>query len=160
MGRPKGSKNKRKVQERVMVDSYIINNGGEGKEVPIVKKVDPFESILSRPEAKKNEEKPKEAILAAGDTLSHEFKDSFAGKIEEVIEPKKDVIYGHCNNCRLELTEDRVVKQPIEYLKNEDGSFSKTATRFSVFCKNCMKFITLIDKDAAKMLQEMIRKIR
>ena len=74
------------------------------------------------------------------------------------IEPAKELIYGHCNNCRLELTEAKVVKTPISYLTNEDGSMSKTASRFSVFCKNCMKFITLIDQDAAKMLQEMIHK--
>jgi hypothetical protein len=158
MGRPKGSKNKRKAKERkIMADSYVIDNGGEGKEVPVPKRVDAFKDILRAPAAPRNEEKTKSESVA-GDAVVNEYKASFAGKEESVIEQPKEIIYGHCNNCRVELTEEKVVKTPIDYLRGEDGTLTKAASRFSVFCKNCMKFITIIDRDAAKMLQDMIRK--
>jgi hypothetical protein len=160
MGRPKGSKNKRKAKEiTVMVDSYIINNGGEGKEVPIPKRQDAFKSILAKADAPTIEEKGEDDPLTAGDSVAKEYKDSFAGKEEGVVvEKSKEIVYGHCNNCRTEMTEERVVKTPIDYLRNEDGSLSKAASRFSIFCKQCMKFITILDRDAQKLLQEMIRK--
>jgi hypothetical protein len=140
-----------------MNESYVINDGGTGKEVPVPKRVNPLDSIVAAPTAPRTEEKPKTEPVAGDDTVA-EYKGSFAGKEESLVEPKKEVVYGHCNNCRLELTEKKVVKQPIEWLKNEDGTMSKVANRFSVFCKSCMKFVTLIDKDAADMLQNMIKK--
>lgn len=141
-----------------MGDSYVIDNGGEGKEMPVPKREDAFKAILGASKAPRIEEKVKDEVVA-GDATTTAYKASFAGKEESVVpETEKDIIYGHCNNCRLELTEDKVVKQPIEYVKTEDGSLSKTATRFSVFCKSCMKFITLIDQAAAEMLQSMIKK--
>lgn len=142
------------------MEKYYVSDASGGKEVPIPVRQDPFESILKKPEALKNEEKVLNESLATGDAIVQESQSAFAGKEEAVVEQPKEIIYGHCNNCRLELTEDRVVKTPIDYARNEDGSMSKTATRFSVFCKNCMKFVTLIDRDAAKMLQDMIKKIR
>lgn len=158
MGRPKGSKNKKRKGVNFMGESYVINDGGSGKEVPVPHREDPFKAILKAPAAPRIEEKVEDEVVA-GDEVVGQYKASFAGKEESVeIEPEKEVIYGHCNNCRLELTEERVVKQPIEWLKNEDGSMSKVANRFSVFCKSCMKFVTLIDREAQKMLQNMIRK--
>jgi hypothetical protein len=158
MGRPKGSKNKRKVRERVM-DKYFVSDANGGKEIPIPKRQDPFEAILKKAEADSSKEVILSETQAAGDALVHETKNAFAGKEEAIVpEESKEVIYGHCNNCRLELTEDKVVKQPIEWNRNEDGSLSKIATRFSVFCKSCMKFICLLDKQAAQMLDEMIHK--
>ena len=95
----------------------------------------------------------------AGDETTKAYKAAFEGKEEGIIpEQSKDLVYGHCNNCRLELTEDRVVKTPIDYLKAEDGTMTRFASRFSVFCKQCMKFVTVIDRDAQKMLENMIRK--
>ena len=143
-----------------MADSYVIDNGGEGKEVPVPKRVNPIDALVAKADALRGTEKPKDEVVA-GDETTKAYKASFAGKEEGVVpELEKDLIYGHCNNCRLELTEEKVTKQPTEYVKNEDGSFGKTATRFSIFCKNCMKFITLVDQDAAKMLQDMIKKVR
>jgi nitrous oxide reductase len=142
-------------------EKYYVSDAAGGKEVEIPVRQDPFESILAKPEAQKAEEVVVNDTLAAGDDLALKSKDAFAGKEEAlVVEPeeKKEITYGHCNNCRLELTETRVVKQPIEFERAEDGSYTKTATRFSVFCKQCMKFITLIDQEAVKMLDEMIHK--
>ena len=142
-----------------MAEKYYVSDGNGGKEVEIPTKVDPFKSILAPSQANKSEEKVPDPTPTAGDDIVEESKAAFAGKEEAIVpEEPKEIIYGHCNNCRLELTEEKVVKQPIEYIKNEDGSFGKTATRFSVFCKQCMKFVTLIDADAAKMLQNMIKK--
>jgi L-cysteine desulfidase len=157
MGRLKGSKN-RKVKERIM-EKYFVSDASGGKEVEIPIRKDPFEAILKKAEADSSKEVIVNESQAAGDALVRETKNSFVGKEEEVVVDKsKDLTYGHCNNCRLELTEDKVVKQPIEYQRAEDGSFTKIATRFSVFCKNCMKFITLIDQQAVQMLQDMIHK--
>ena len=162
MGRTKGSKNKRKVKERVMVDSYIINNGGEGEEIPITKRDNPMDTILEASKAPKTAEKvpdQPQSPLAVGDALTKEYKDSFAGKEESiVVENPKEIVYGHCNNCRLELTEERVIKNAIDWTRTEDGTLNKYASRFSVFCKNCMKFICIIDKVAQKMLDEMIKR--
>lgn len=134
-----------------MADKYVVSDATQQeREVP--KRDNPLDSIVEVPKAQKTEEKAPEPTLTAGD------KAAFKGQEEAVIEPPKEVIYGHCNNCRLELTEDRVVKTPIDFLKAEDGTMTRFASRFSVFCKQCMKFVTLIDKDAAKLLQEMIRK--
>lgn len=139
-----------------MSEKYYVSNGDGAKEVEIIKKEDPFKSILAKAEAKKIEEKPKDDLVAGDETIPYS-KAAFAGK-EEGVELPKDLVYGHCNNCRVELTEDKVVKNAIDWLRNEDGSLSKKANRFSVFCKQCMKFITVIDQDAAQMLQNMIRK--
>ena len=141
-----------------MSEKYYVSDGNGGKEVEIPVKIDPFKAILAKPEAKKREEKPKDEVVAGDETVA-QSKAAFEGKEEAVVpEPEKEVVYGHCNNCRLELTEDKVIKNAIDYQRNEDGSLSKAASRFSVFCKQCMKFVTVIDFDAAKMLQDMIRK--
>jgi hypothetical protein len=140
-----------------MADNYYVSDGNGGKEIPIPVKIDPFKDILKKAETPRSPEKPKDEPVA-GDATVGKYEASFAGKEESVVETPKEVVYGHCNNCRLELTEDKVVKNAIDYQRNHDGSLSKAASRFSVFCKNCMKFITLIDNDAAKMLQDMIKK--
>jgi hypothetical protein len=157
MGRPKGSKNKRKARRRFMSDSYIIDNGGSGKEVPIVKRANQLDAILAKADAPRVVEKPKDEVVA-GDETTKAYKSSFGGKEESVIEEPKNLVYGHCNNCRLELTEEKVVKNAIDWLRGEDGTLTKAATRFSIFCKNCMKFICVLDNDAQKMLNDMIRK--
>lgn len=144
-----------------MTEKYYVSDAEGGKEVPVPVRQDPFKDILATPEAQNKPEKAEsqpQQPLTAGDAVTKEYKDSFAGKEEGVVEPPKEVVYGHCNNCRLELTEEKVTKQPIDYLKAEDGTMTRYASRFSVFCKGCMKFITVIDKDAQKMLQDMIRK--
>jgi hypothetical protein len=140
------------------MNEYYVSDGNGGKAVPIPVKQDPFKDILKKADAPRTEEKPKDEPTP-GDATVAESKAVFAGKEESVaVEPEKEVTYGHCNNCRLELTEEKVVKNAIDYLRNEDGSLSKAASRFSVFCKQCMKFITVIDQDAQKLLNEMIRK--
>lgn len=141
-----------------MTEKYYVSDGNGGKEVPIPFREDPFKSILAKPEARKKEEKPKEEPVV-GDATIAQSKAAFAGKEESVVtEEPKELVYGHCNNCRLELTEEKVVKQEIDWIRNEDGTLSRTANRFSVFCKQCMKFVCVIDKMAAEMLQNMIRK--
>ena len=140
------------------IEKYYVSDANGGKEIDIPVRKDPFESILKKAEAPKGPEKVKEVPVAGDDTVEA-YEASFEGKEEALAaDPKKELVYGHCNNCRLELTEDKVVKNAIDYLRNEDGSLSKAASRFSVFCKNCMKFITVIDRDAQKLLNEMIRK--
>lgn len=139
------------------MNEYYVSDGNGGKAVPIPVKQDPFKDILKKPEARKVEEKPKDEVVA-GDATIEQSKAVFNAKEEAVAEDPKKVVYGHCNNCRLELTEDKIVKTPIDYVRAEDGTLTKAASRFSIFCKNCMKFVTIIDKDAAKMLQDMIRK--
>jgi len=140
------------------MDKYYVSDGNGGKEIPIIKKEDPYKAILAKAEAPTSREKVHDEVVA-GDATTKEYKTSFAGKEESVVtEPEKELVYGHCNNCRVELTEDKVTKNAIDYQRNEDGSLSKIASRFSVFCKNCMKFITIIDRDAVKMLQDMIKK--
>ena len=141
-----------------MSESYFVSDGNGGKEVKIQAHEDPFKAILAKPEGRRTEEKPKDEPTAGDETIA-QSKAAFAGKEESVAtEPEKELIYGHCNNCRLELTEKKVVKNAIDYQRNHDGSLSKAASRFSVFCKNCMKFVCVIDRDANKLLEEMIRK--
>jgi hypothetical protein len=132
-------------------DKYVVSDATQ-QEKDVPKRDNPLGSLVEAPKAEKTEEKAPEQPLTAGD------KAAFKGQEEAVIEPPKNVVYGHCNNCRLELTEERVVKTPIDWTRNEDGTISRTANRFSVFCKQCMKFVCVIDKMAAEMLQNMIRK--
>jgi|SRR5579864_50708 len=142
-----------------MSEKYYVSDGNGGKEVSIPVREDPFKAILAKPEAPKSEEKAPEPVQVAGDDLAQESKAAFSGKEEGMVpEQPKEVVYGHCNNCRLELTEDKVVKTPIDYIRAEDGTLTKAASRFSIFCKNCMKFVTIIDRDAQKLLNDMIRK--
>ena len=157
MSRPKGSKNKRKAKERKIMENYYVSDGTGGKEIPIIKKEDPFKAILSDAKAPRTEEKAEDEVVA-GDELPKSYKAAFSGKEESVVEIPKDVVYGHCNNCRIELTEDKVTKNAIDWIRAEDGTLTKAATRFSIFCKNCMKFICILDRDAQKMLNDMVRK--
>jgi L-cysteine desulfidase len=140
-----------------MGDKYVTSNA-TNKETEIVHRENPLDAIVkaTKPEKRPN---PPEGDLVAGDDTIAASNAVFEGKEESVaIDQQKEITYGHCNNCRIELTEDKVNKQEIDWIRNEDGTLSKSASRFSVFCKSCMKFITIIDHNAAKMLQDMIRK--
>jgi hypothetical protein len=140
-----------------MNESFVINNGGEGKEVPVPKRVNPLDSIVAAPTAPRTEEKPKTEPVAGDDTV-REYKDSFAGKEEAVVvEPVQEEQF-YCKNCRRHFYGKDVRKEPIDYARAEDGTLSRCASRFSVFCKVCALFLRVIDQDAQKMLNEMIRK--
>ena len=62
-----------------MNDTYFVSDGAGGREVPIIKKQDPFEAILKKPEAPTVTEKPK-VDLVAGDEIVPQSKAAFAGK--------------------------------------------------------------------------------
>jgi hypothetical protein len=135
MSRPKGSKNKRKGKEKIMQDNYLVSDGAGAKEVPILKREVPPEPIVEAQDAPKIDQPATESVVTP---------------------PPEETFY--CSNCRLHLKDEQIVKQPIDYQRNEDGSLSKAASRFSVFCKNCYKFLRILDRDAQKLLNEMVRK--
>jgi hypothetical protein len=140
-----------------MNESYVINDGGTGKEVPVPKREDAYKSILGSPAAPTVNEKPKVEPVA-GDATVAEYKGSFAGKEEAVVVTPVQEEQFYCKNCRRHFDGKDVRKEPIDYLRNHDGSLSKAASRFSVFCKVCALFLRVIDNDAQKMLSEMIKK--
>ena len=144
-----------------MADKYFVSDGHGAKEVEIPAKQDPFKSILAKDEGHKTSEKAAESTespLAAGDALKQEYTDSFGVKEESVVVEPKSKEEFNCRNCQRRYSEDEVRKEPIDWIRNEDGTLSKSASRFSVFCKVCGYFFRVLDNNAAKMLQDMIRK--
>jgi len=167
MPRTKGSKDKRprmrrtkaelyQVRREVMVDKYLVSDDG-GKEVPVIRKESAVDST-PRPQNAPNTGEKAPTQPQAGDAAAANPTANFAGQEEAVVvEPvQKETFY--CGNCRRHYSDEEVRKEAIDYARSEDGSLTKCASRFSVFCKVCARFLRIIDKDAAKMLNEMIRK--
>ena len=139
------------------MEKYYVSDGNGAKEVNIPQREDAFKSILGASNSPKNEENT-QPNLVAGDAVVEASNAVFEGKEESVIvePPAKETFY--CSNCRKHYSDEEVRKEAIDYQRNEDGTLSKSASRFSVFCKVCAKFFRVIDNDAAKMLKDMVRK--
>jgi hypothetical protein len=82
--------------------------------------------------------------------------------LEEVKTPAEEVKTPiekyHCNNCRVDLSSDMITKLALDYRKNEDGSLVADIMRFSIFCKQCNFFIAIVDPDASKQLQKIVKR--
>jgi hypothetical protein len=76
--------------------------------------------------------------------------------IDTSVSPRFDGI--RCATCREVKKDEQLMKQPIEYKHNQDGSVSFTGARFSIFCGTCQKFLGIYDPVAQHELSEMLRK--
>lgn len=70
-------------------------------------------------------------------------------------EPKFDGM--RCATCREVKTDAQLMKQPIDYKKNADGSVSTTPARYSIFCGTCQKFLGIYDPVAQNELNTMLK---
>ncbi len=59
-----------------------------------------------------------------------------------------------CSTCRVVKTDDQLMKQPLDYKKNSDGSV--TPIRYSIFCSTCQMFLCIYDPLAAEELKDII----
>lgn len=62
-----------------------------------------------------------------------------------------------CSTCREVKTDEQLMKQPIEYKQNADGSVSVTDARYSIFCGTCQKFLGIYDPVAQNELNTMLK---
>ena len=61
----------------------------------------------------------------------------------------------YCSTCRLRLSDSQLMKTPIDYEINKDGSSSTVPERYSLFCGTCQKFLGIHDPKAQKELNDM-----
>lgn len=76
----------------------------------------------------------------------------FSKKPVEVI---LDHIY--CPTCKERKLDSQLLKQPLDYRKQEDGSAKTDATRYTVFCAKCQTMLTIIDPEAAAALDKILK---
>lgn len=63
----------------------------------------------------------------------------------------------YCSTCRVRLLDSQLMKTPIDYEINADGSSSPIPERYSLFCGTCQKFLGIHDPKAQHELAEMTR---
>lgn len=138
-----------------MSDKYVTSNA-TNKETEIVHRENPIDSIVKASKAENKADQLKDDLVA-GDEAVTSSNAVFEGKEEGVVvTPPKETFY--CSNCRKHYNDEEVRKEAIDYVRAEDGSLTKSASRFSVFCNVCAKFFRVIDNNAQRMLNDMIRK--
>lgn len=81
-----------------------------------------------------------EIIASADGTVKHDTSIKFEGL--------------RCSTCRVIKTDEELMKQPLDYKKNDDGSV--TPVRYSIFCATCQMFLCIYDPLASKELKDII----
>ena len=60
-----------------------------------------------------------------------------------------------CINCKKELADNEVQKNPLDFIKKQDGSLEPSMQRFSAFCKKCNNFIRIVDPGAKQQFNSL-----
>jgi hypothetical protein len=71
---------------------------------------------------------------------------------EPVVNARLDGL--RCPTCRDIKSDAQLMKEPLDYRKNADGSV--TPTRYSVFCSLCQAFLCIYDPMAQQELRDML----
>lgn len=62
-----------------------------------------------------------------------------------------------CSTCRVIKKDSELMKQPLGYKTNPDGSVELSLARYSIFCGTCQKFLGIYDPVAQNELDTMLR---
>lgn len=63
----------------------------------------------------------------------------------------------YCSTCRSRKTDAELMKTPIDYRVNADGSSASIPERYSLFCGTCQKFLGIYDPKAQQELADMTK---
>jgi hypothetical protein len=77
------------------------------------------------------------------------------GKKDKKLTPKSF----YCSTCREWFLEDKADKRPMGFNRAEDGTILTTASRFSIFCPSCAKFISIQDPETDAKIKNAIDKV-
>jgi hypothetical protein len=77
------------------------------------------------------------------------------GKKDKKLTPKSF----YCSTCREWFLEDKADKRPMGFDRSEDGTILATASRFSIFCPSCAKFISIQDPETDAKIKNAIDKV-
>ncbi len=76
-----------------------------------------------------------------------------------VVTPKVAVTFDnlYCSTCQTRKSDSELMKTPIDYVVNTDGSSAPVPERYSLFCGKCQKFLGIHDPQVQKELAEMTK---
>lgn len=63
----------------------------------------------------------------------------------------------YCSTCQARKSDSELMKTPIDYIVNTDGSSVPVPERYSLFCGKCQQFLGIYDPQVQNELAEMKR---
>lgn len=63
----------------------------------------------------------------------------------------------YCSTCQTRKSDSELMKTPIDYIVNTDGSSVPVPERYSLFCGKCQQFLGIYDPQVQHELAEMKR---
>lgn len=59
----------------------------------------------------------------------------------------------HCANCRKDYPESSLKKEPLDFVRGEDGKPTTAGSRYALFCGECESELGLIDNTRDKTIE-------
>ncbi len=64
----------------------------------------------------------------------------------------------HCANCRKNYPESSLKKEPLDFVRGEDGKPTTAMARYALFCGECESQLGLVDASRDRRIEQFKKK--